>query len=166
LLFQFSASGPPHRNVVIENNLFDHASDGTEMQIYNTRGLRIANNTAVGSELGTWLRVDDRVPRGSGYRVVNNIFDSKDGTPFEVEANWGVEEHNVITSRGALRRGAFDRTDIVGRSPSFVAAGAGDYRLKRGSQGVDEGTPVAAPRTDMNGARRDGRPDAGAFERP
>jgi hypothetical protein len=166
LLFQFSAPGPPHRNVVIENNLFDHASDGTEMQIYNTRGLRIANNTAVGSALGTWMRVDDRVPSGSRYRVVNNIFDSKDGTPFELQARVGVEEHNVITSRGGVRRRAFDRTDIVGRSPSFVAARTGDYRLKHGSLGVDDGTPLGAPHTDLDGDRRDARPDVGAFERP
>jgi Right handed beta helix region len=166
LLFQFSAPGPPHRDVVIENNLFDHASDGTEMQIYNTRGLTIANNTAIGSSAGTWLRVDDRVPRGSGYRVVNNIFDSKDGTPFEPEVDWGVEKHNVITSRGGLPRRTFDRTDVVGRSPSFVAARTGDYRLERRSLGVDDGTSLGAPRTDLTGARRDSRPDVGAFERP
>jgi hypothetical protein len=164
LLFQFSGAGPPHRNVVIENNLFDHASDGTEMQIYNTRGLTIANNTAVGSRLGTLLRTDDRVPPGSGYRVVNNIFESHDGTPLELDADWGVEEHNLIAARGELPAHAFDDSDIVGR-PSFVAPGKGDYRLRRGSAGVDGGTPVGAPAVDLEGARRDRRPDVGAFER-
>jgi hypothetical protein len=73
LLFQFSDSGPPHRDVRIEDNVLDHASDGTDMQIYNTDGLVITGNTAVGSPLGTMLRFDDRVPPGRDYRVAGNV---------------------------------------------------------------------------------------------
>lgn len=164
LLFQFSADGPAHRNVVIENNLLDRVSDGAAMQIYNTRGLRIANNTVVGSQQGTLLRYDDRAPEGRGYRIVNNIFDAKEGDGLSLEGDWGVESHNLIVTPGASRR-EFDATDILGREPRFADPGRGDFELEQGSVGIDAGTAEGAPGADLRGVEREGRPDLGAYER-
>jgi Right handed beta helix region len=99
LLFQFSDKGRPHRHVVISDNVFDHASDGTDMQIYNTDGLTIARNVAVGSAYGTMLRVDDRVPEGGHYRVVDNVLEASAAEPLADETGLAA------TARNTLRRG-------------------------------------------------------------
>ncbi len=165
LLFQFSGPDRPHQDVQIVNNVFDRASDGTEMQIYNTNGLLIANNTAIGSKDGTLIRYDDRVAPGSDYRIVNNIFQSRQGTSIGFERLWGVEDFNVIVNPGHSRRRDFGRHDIVGRWPRFVDRARGNFRFANGrSVGVADGTPVGATRRDITGRRRDGRPDVGAYE--
>lgn len=165
LLFQFSDQGPAHRNVVIENNLLDRVSDGAAMQIYNTRGLSIANNTVVGSRQGTLLRYDDRAPEGRDYRIVNNIFGAQTGSALSLEGDWGVESHNLLVSLGGLPREDFASTDVVGREPEFTDPDAGDFELTEDSPGIDAGTADDVPRADLRGAERDGRPDIGAFER-
>jgi hypothetical protein len=164
LLFQFSSTDQPHRDIRIVNNVFDHASDGTEMQIYNTTGLLIANNTAIGSKDGVLIRKDDRVAAGSNYRIVDNIFQSNQNTSISQEVNWGVEDYNIIVHPGFASRGAFGPHDLVGRSPTFVDAGAGDYHLAPGSIGIDAGTPDGATAADIEGFPRGGKPDIGAYE--
>jgi hypothetical protein len=152
LLFQFSGPTRPYRDVTIENNVFDRGSRGYEMQIYNTVGLRIVNNTVVGSRWGTLLRDDPRVAPGSHYLVVNNIFDAREGYAFSEERDWGSEDYNVITLPGHPASD-FARHDIIAR-PTFVDQAAGDLRLAPGSVGIDAGTSVDAPRTDLLGHAR------------
>jgi len=43
-------------------------------------------------------------------------------------------------------------------------AGAGNYHLQPSSPCIDQGTPVGAPTTDIEGSPRDARPDMGAYE--
>lgn len=165
LLFQFSGPDRPHEDVRIVNNVFDNASDGTEMQIYNTNGLLIANNTAIGSKDGTLLRNDDQIAPGSGYRIVNNIFQSDQNTSLSIDRNWGVEDHNIIVHPGNNGRRGWGRHDIVGRWPRLVDVRAGHLRYATArSVGVDDGTPDGAPSRDVTGGRRDAKPDIGAYE--
>ena len=47
-------------------------------------------------------------------------------------------------------------------SPGWV--GGGDYHLTAGSAAINAGAAQHAPESDLDGARRDSAPDAGAYE--
>ena len=83
------------------NNLFDHGSDGYEMQLYNTVGLRVIGNTILNGSYGIVFRRDDRVPDGSGYVIANNIVQAAPGhRAISYEAFWGTEDFNWIVTPG------------------------------------------------------------------
>jgi hypothetical protein len=54
---------------------------------------------------------------------------------------------------------------VLTRSPRFVDAAAGDFRLAAGSPAVDSGADELAPEADAGRVPRVGPVDRGAFER-
>jgi hypothetical protein len=95
LLFQEGA----FKNVVVENNLFDHDSRGYTCQIYQSKGLVFRNNTIVGSHWGCLFRDLASSAAGSGYQVDHNIFtNTAEGSDISTEGragNWGTYDYNV-----------------------------------------------------------------------
>jgi hypothetical protein len=101
LLFQEGA----FRNVVIENNLFDHDSRGYTCQLYQSSSLIFRGNTVVGSHWGCLFRDLASSSAGSGYQVDHNIFA---GTEASVDVstegragNWGTYDYNVSSDNSA-----------------------------------------------------------------
>lgn len=164
LLLQFSSAAQPHRDVVIANNVFDHGSDGYEMQIYNTVGLRVVNNTILNGSYGIVFRRDDRVPAGDDYVVANNILTAAPGrNAINSEVPLGTEDFNWIAAPGSSA-GGHGRHDLVGGRPRFVDAAAGDFHLVPGSRGTGAGDATVAPPDDLEGRPRAGGPDLGALQ--
>jgi hypothetical protein len=70
--------------------------------------------------------------------------------------------NNVLNNSGV----SGSCTNCVTAAPVFVnynPAGVGDYRLQAGSPGINQGTAVGAPLTDLDGNTRTS-PDIGAYE--
>ena len=158
----------PYGDVVLENNVFAHSTNGEGWHYY---GLYWSNDAF------------ERV------RVVNNTFenpvtlDNVGGGPYSgvwannVGGGWGclpgVEfRNNVGTACHASDRAVEPasscappactpaRTMPVGwADPARL-----DFRLKPGSIAIDHGSAEHAPDRDRTGVRRDSAPDAGAYE--
>lgn len=140
------------RDVVIENNVVAHISNGLGLKAegsFGMPGLRIVNNTWHDTRLGVDLR------RSHPNAVVrNNIFDTVDGLEEQPAA-----DHNLIARTPPGRR--YGPNSIVAR-PRFVDSAS--LELARGSPGIDAGSAVGAPATDRQGRpRRDdpGRANTG-----
>jgi Right handed beta helix region/Bacterial TSP3 repeat len=136
LLFQ---EGTFH-NVQVENNLFDHDSEGYTCQILQAQGLIFRNNTIVGSHWGCIFR--DLPPPagssspGSGYQIDHNIFvgtaDNPDVATEGDAASWGVYDYNVSGDGSAdgaqsVRNWSPSWADTVGYLPLGLPFAAG-YR--------------------------------------
>ena len=52
----------------------------------------------------------------------------------------------------------------INGSPDFINEPGGDYHLATGSPAINAATTIGAPRYDLDGDRRDARPDIGAYE--
>jgi hypothetical protein len=107
LLFQLTYPDDKFSEVNVENNLFDHDSEGFSIQIYQVDGLTFTDNTLVGSNFGSVFRRDSRYPPGSGYKVEHNIFAETNNPEQEdlgiengVE-DWGTFDWNVSTDESA-----------------------------------------------------------------
>ncbi len=101
LLFQEGA----FRNVVIENNLFDHDSRGYTCQLYQSTGMIFRNNTVVGSHWGCLFRDLASSSAGSGYQVDHNVFAqteaSVDVSTEGRAGSWGTYDYNVSSDNSA-----------------------------------------------------------------
>jgi len=101
LLFQEGA----FRNVVIENNLFDHDSRGYTCQIYQSTGLIFRKNTVVGSHWGCLFRDLASSSAGSGYQVDHNVFaETEASVDVSTEGRaggWGTYDYNVSSDNSA-----------------------------------------------------------------
>ena len=145
-----------HRGLTIQNNLLTGPDFG--MRLYSTQNLRLVNNTVWGSSdsAAHGVNVLNRVGTvnlpTSGAVVANNVF-KRFG--FAAPVKFSARTANLIAA-GATATG-----DLTG-APTF--RGAGDFRLKAGSRGIDRAVASFAPPLDLNGASRYGRPDVGAFE--
>jgi hypothetical protein len=134
------------------------------MQIYNTIGLRVVNNTILNDAYGIVFRRDDRVPDGSDYVVANNIVSAAPGRrALNAEAFWGTEDFNWIVTPGP-HSGPWGRHDVVGGTPRFVDPQTGDLRLVPGSRGTGAGDAAVATATDPAGRQRPAGPDVGAYQ--
>jgi hypothetical protein len=95
LLFQEGA----FRNVVIENNLFDHDSRGYTCQLYQSTGLIFRNNTIIRSHWGCLFRDLASSGAGSGYQVDHNVFaETEASVDVSTEGragSWGTYDYNV-----------------------------------------------------------------------
>jgi hypothetical protein len=95
------------------------------------------NNTIWDNSLGVRLRT---VRDGHVY---NNLIE---GWNHEGSQNYGdvAQDYNVIAGGSWSQRGAHDTSS----RPTFVNAGARDYRLAAGSVGIDAGTSANTPPAD------------------
>jgi hypothetical protein len=101
LLFQEGA----FRNVVIENNLFDHDSRGYTCQLYQSTGMTFRNNTVVGSHWGCLFRDLASSATGSGYQIDHNVFvETEASVDVSTEGragSWGTYDYNVSSDNSA-----------------------------------------------------------------
>lgn len=133
----------PTSGVVIENNLFvDNVGDGAgyAIQIWESAGPRIINNTVWNNTYGVVLRKGT-----TAATVKNNIMQS---LQLLEDANLAYENFNLI-GKGIL----VGRRDIR-RAPRFASSRAGGYRLARRSPGIDAANSKGAKRTDRLGFQR------------
>jgi hypothetical protein len=124
------------------------------MQLLNVPGIRIINNTAW--DAGHGIRLHGAT---TGAVVLNNIMSALEAAP----STLGREDYNLI-GRGALG----GPHDLAG-PPSFVSSANLDYRLARGSPGIDAGTSDEAPLTDFKNLPRIdavGVPNRGTGSKP
>jgi hypothetical protein len=158
----------PYGDVVLENNVFAHSTNGDGWHHY---GLYWSNDAF------------ERV------RVVNNTFenavilDNVGEGPYSglwannVGGGWaclpGVEfRNNVGTRCHGSDRGLTPETSCAPPActpanlmpAGFRDPGRSDLRLTEGSIAVDAGSAAHAPERDRDGVRRDDAPDAGAYE--
>jgi hypothetical protein len=129
--------------LVVENNLVIGSDiSGIQVQLWDTPGARVVNNTIWGSRPG-WpgLRFADLTTccgMPSGIVLLNNIVDHfAEGN----EAWFSAEDHNLFAE--GPQRGAHD----IDAAPIFT----GDYELAPNSPGIDAGTSSGTPAADRLG---------------
>lgn len=133
-------------DAVVENNVFVRNRGEIQIQVLNTVGLRLVNNTLWDNDHNVMLRdgVRDAV-------VANNIIQDmvvEDPSAAAAEIH---QDHNLIA--GGWNWGARGQHDIA-TPPRFVDPARDDYRLAPGSAGIDAGAAARAPRLDKACRRR------------
>ncbi len=106
---------------------------------------------------GTGPRSPIFVAEESRIEVNHNLFHLPESEMFFIH---GEKEYSTA-SMADLGKGNFHG------DPLFVAPAwgrEGNYRLRDGSPAIDAGTPKGAPSVDLEGRKRDGKPDLGAYE--
>ena len=133
------------RGCIVRNNFITRCPEQGILADY-TRDCRIVHNTIhdPGSRLQRLIRI---VHDNDGLLVANNLLS---GPPMRVETN------SQMQIRGNLTRDLSD---------DFVDARAGNLHLKRPvPEVVDAAQPLTDVTTDIDGQRRDAKPDVGAHE--
>jgi hypothetical protein len=130
-----------------ENNLIEGITGSFGMNLYNTDGLVLANNTVWDTLLGVRLRDTTANPTVMHATIKNNIFDTY-GSECDSIGCIDYQDYNLIVA--GERHGEHD----LSGSPSFVDSGNGNYHLAAGSQGIDAGISTDAPETDKDGSGR------------
>jgi hypothetical protein len=164
---------PAYGGLTLENNVFGHSVNGRAPH-WHYYGFLLHGNMG----------------RLTGVRIVNNTFETDVGgvTRDEVGAASGVWANNIgggwdclrgMTYRGNVgkRCSGSDRSaspDTSCAPPTcpgvriapmgWVNSLAGDFHLKSSSRAIGAADPAYATARDHDGKRRDGDPDAGAFE--
>ncbi len=164
---------PTYGGLVLENNVFAHATNGRDPR-WHYYGFLVHGN------MGQLTNV----------RVVNNTFENWVGgvTNAEIGSASGVWANNIgggwdclpgVTYAGNVGKKCAASDVTVNPSGScapptctppqtmpvnWVNPAGYDFRLKAGSVAIDVGSAAHAPERDRLGYRRDAKPDAGAFE--
>ena len=94
------------RDVVVQNNLFDHDSTGYSAQLYPTHGLVLRGNTFIGSRWGVVLRsaAPGTYAGGRDYVVERNTVLAAEGAGISLAPSvlrWGVFDWNASTGISA-----------------------------------------------------------------
>lgn len=152
----------PLLRLVIENNIFArYCGTCYATQISDTPGARIVNNTYYKAGLGVFIRrtdeADDFVGTPTRDVVVGNNIMDRFGAQ-DPSTSLAYEDHNIIDD--GRRAGPND----IASGASFVDPEHNDFRLRRGSPGIDAGGVPGGPGLDLFGRRRFGRNDIGAVE--
>lgn len=179
-----NGTSPPttnYRNFVFENNVMGGV--GGNMLHWGARidGFIFRHNTIVYSPVTTWTSPYRTLstanynvswwPDGAGKQIYNNIFvDGKSSQPDPGDTSFALIANNLYKTapQKPLQRGEALMTALPYAEGDWTAT------LLPGSQAIDAGTrlggdfkPLINPlEVDINGVRRDNRPDIGAFEVP
>ena len=164
---------PSYGGVTLVNNVFAHSTHGKD-PAWHYFGLLVHGNMG----------------RLTEAHIVNNTFENEVGgiTTAEINTASGVWANNIgggwdclpgMTYRGNVGKKC-DSSDVAmtpaaGCAPplcsprqiqpvGFVDSLAHDFRLTAGSRAIGAASPQYAPERDRFGYRRDGDPDAGAYE--
>jgi parallel beta helix pectate lyase-like protein len=127
-------------NALIEGNVIVHNKAELALQLYDTVGVRIVNNTVWDNELNVALRTGVRDAVVSKNLFENMVVEDPASAAAEVR-----QDHNVIA--GGWNWGARGPHDVT-TMPSFVNRGAEDYRLRSGCSSGGMGAFAAASRRD------------------
>lgn len=133
-------------NALVEGNVFVRNRRALAVQLSETVGLRLVNNTVWDNDFNVALREGVR-----DALVSNNIFQDMVVDDPRQAATEIRQDHNLIA--GGWNWGARGRHDTT-RPPTFVDPRRGDYRLSRRSAGIDAGTAAGAPARDKACRRR------------
>lgn len=173
-----SEAGGLLEDVVITNNIVYHCGShgiilgGWSHQIpaHPVHDIRIINNTISNCGAATaagGILIDN--PDAQDVIIRNNIVSGN--YAFQIASNFSIPgltiDHNLIDGYRGFEAEMLG-TDVWQGDPLFRNAGAGDFRLHRGSPAIDRGSPLDAPPDDF---ARMPRPqgaaiDIGAFEYP
>lgn len=176
-------SGDVISNVQIVNNVISVPGGGIGIQGGNTTttpisrvsGVTIFNDTLIKTvpaetNPAALLTVTPNGPGASGnaindFMVCNTILYAPNGTAINQLTGVVVNQLPDVMTNSLISDASLAGTNgnITG-DPLFVNVSAGDYQLAAGSPAINAGTTIGAPGYDINGARRDTRPDIGAFE--
>jgi hypothetical protein len=164
---------PSYGGITLENNVFAHSTNGSDPRWHYFGFL-------IHGEMGQLTNA----------RIVNNTFETPTGgvTSAEIDSASGVWANNIgggwdclsgMTYAGNVGKkcGAADVAVNPSSScappacPSASTMPVGwvnpaqfDFTLKAGSPAIGAASPSYAPERDRRGYRRDGAPDAGAYE--
>ena len=164
---------PVYGGLTLENNVFGHSVNGRP-PYWHYYGFLLHGNMG----------------RLTGARIVNNTFETDVGgvTREEVGAASGVWANNIgggwdclpgMTYRGNVGKKCSGSDHSASPDTScapptcpavriapmgWVNPMGGNFHLKAGSRAINAGSAAYAPARDLDGKRRDGRPDAGAYE--
>jgi hypothetical protein len=133
-------------NAYIANNVIVHTTLEIQIQVFDTIGLKIVNNTLWDNQYNIVLRAGVR----QGL-IRDNIFENEVAANLSQSAPYIEQDHNLVASGwnwGA--RGAHDSS----RRPRFVDQATSDFRLANGSAGIDAGNAADSPRFDKACRRR------------
>ncbi len=165
-----------NKDVTIENCVFGPTYANPVNIASPTDGVIFRHNSFVYFHGGRTFQGKDREITGKRHifrinagckrvQIYNNILCNK----FYVSPGWKVG-HNLYHHLSPKAPGAFTRNDKVVPDAMFANPDALDGVLKPGSPAIDRGTRLigdyAKDAKDMNGVKRDLRPDCGAFELP
>jgi hypothetical protein len=164
---------PSYGGITLENNVFAHSTNGSDPRWH-------AFGFLIHGEMGQLTNA----------RIVNNTFETRTGgvTTAEIHNASGVWANNIgggwdclpgMTYAGNVGKKC-GATDVAANPSSSCAppacpgastAAVGwtnpaqfDFTLKAGSPAIGAASPQYAPERDRRGYRRDGDPDAGAYE--
>jgi hypothetical protein len=159
--------------VTLVNNVFGHSTNGRDPRwhyygflLHGNMGqltdARIVNNTF---ETNVGGITNGEVGTASGVWA-NNIGGGWDCLPGMTYA--GNVGKKCVASDVAVSPAGSCAPPICGTPRAmpvgWLNPGAGDFRLQAGSVAIDVGSAAHASERDQLGYRRDGRPDAGAYE--
>jgi hypothetical protein len=116
------------------------------INVFNSQGLTVANNTVAGTGTAEGLIMRDvsSADPTSGARVFNNVLNKLTADP----QMFALEDYNLIAA--GYRAGTHDLAGPV----RYVDAAGGNFRLVAGGPGIDAGTSTDAPVLDRTGAAR------------
>jgi hypothetical protein len=157
---------PDYGDVTLENNVFAH-STMIDPDSWHYYGLTVGNLGPGGGSLTNWVVRNNTFETpaalehssSSGSRWVGNLgtWNCVPGVTyrFNVGKRCAPTDKRISPPSSTRTRAAAFR---------WVDPASGDFHLTKASPAVDAGDPADAPATDRDGAQRDGRPDAGAYE--
>ena len=146
------------------------AANGTSSPPNRISGVVIANDTLIADQAGSGS-VFASVPNGPGASgnqitdvvIRNSILYVPSGSAINDLKPLNQLPDVVMNSLISGPGWAGANGNITG-DPLFVDAAHADYHLAASSPAINAGATIGAPSFDLDGARRDGRPDIGAFE--
>jgi hypothetical protein len=160
----------PYGSVVLENNVFGHSVNGSGWHHYGLawfigsfENARVVNNTFENAV----LTADENIGPGPYSGVwANNIGGGWQCLPGVIyRNNVGKKCHasdRAVSPQSSCGPPACSRARTM--PVGWLDPAGFDFKLAPRSRAVDAGSAEYATATDKRGLRRDGRPDAGAYE--